>query len=265
MFSLFFQQPLPWHCWRGSAKASWIIHSLSVISVPSSEKIMSRFGRKSPRDWGSGMTRLAPSSWLRNLPCLLSPPSPRGATTELCHPPPRLPGPSVSAQHPGPLLAHPPSALGPSFFSPPPSIPHAEPLLGRGQPPAAAAHGKFPPVESGFRVAMAQCPATVAQCPATVAQRPSIFKPRLSFRGLSRFSAASLCSGTAFSGNAGRGDLRLRWECVSLLCVCFYAFAALKAPGEERVPLGVGDSGWQGPERVQGPPGVLGRDPLGDT
>lgn len=83
----------------------------------SSEKIMSPFGRKSPRDWGSGMTRLpplAPCSWLRNLPRLLSP-SPGGATTELCHP--------QAARSlclcPAPWSPSPPTASSPSLFFPP--------------------------------------------------------------------------------------------------------------------------------------------------
>lgn len=43
-----FSNPSP--CSHRSARTSWIIHLLSVISVPSSEKIMSRFERKSPRE-----------------------------------------------------------------------------------------------------------------------------------------------------------------------------------------------------------------------
>lgn len=185
---------------------------------------MSQFSRKSPRDWGSGMNRLslltplswpitalAPHVWLRSLPYLLShsnrggSPAP-GGPPQSPDAPPNQAGRSLSLC---PAWWFPPCSSSTSiglFFPRSIPLPHAEPLLGRGQPLAAVANCRMSlPVKSGI--------STAITC------SPSIFKPRLSFHGLSRFSAASSCLGAAFTGNAGIGVLRL-WGNVLLFYMC---------------------------------------------
>lgn len=178
---------------------------------------MSRFGRKSPRDGGerdeqavsahpaftahysSGSSLVAPDPPVPPLPRQpgrLSGPGEGEATTKPCHSPNQA-GRSLCLS---PAWWSPPrsssTSIGLFFHSRPRSIPlaRAEPLLGRGQPLAASCEMPLP-VKSGISTA--------------ITQSPSIFKPRLSFPGLSRFSAASLCLGAASSGNAGIGVLRL--------------------------------------------------------